>query len=909
MEIKDQTCNFRQLTLTQRTNILDGITLYEPVDLSILDKLINSTLLKETFNNPICKTLYANEKIQLLKYKDLIENGRAVVQYKRYKNNPYGRSNPNGGLGLFTIRREIRHTLAKDEFEDIDIDNCHPTLLQQIMEECNEPCPLLTDYIKNRNEWLELVRKAYNIENMEIVKKEPSLLKDIPKNLFIRILFSGGIWKWKKDYNISGDYKTPQKIKDLVNEIKRLNEKIAEANNDLVEIVKKVKLEQGKIDIDGYIKQTKEEIEKGEKKRLFNLNGSVSSFFLQEKEIIILEQIFIYCKTNGYIKDENCILCADGLMIQKVLYKPELLKQLNILIKIKTGFNLNFSRKGMDQDYLKILDKNLNFDLYTPTFTTGLIANYFRIMYSNKFLSVNGQVYIFTGNYWKEETDKKNATIHNFIDTTFYKHLVNYISGLISKQNELIGALEDNEQNKDKLKSLASTLSTMTEFLKNINCNLRTIKKRKEIVEDIVNKITCNYIEFDNNPHLLAFTNKIFNLQTGEWIEPKYNQYITITTGWDWCDYYPDSFREELDKILDTIFPIKEVKQYYLMALSTGLYGQQIEKIFIANGAGGNGKSLINSLMMTATGNYGYKLPSNVLLNEIKEGANPAIANMNKKRFCLTQEPDGKKRICSATLKEITGDPTLNCRTLYSKNTLTTLHLSLFLECNELPKLDEVGVGVERRTEVIPFISRFVDESKYNEISENDRKELNIMKGNPFYKTEEFKHKYKQALIIILLEQFKQFRENEYQFITLPKECKEKARDYMATSDDIYSWFSEYFEKEKSEIKDKDKNFIYFEELYEIFTTSKLYENMTKKDKQTFNQKTFYKKITDNLFLQPHIKPRDSRYGIGANGKIIVHKKPYIINFVKIQKKENNQFFDNNDSDDDTDGENSSLDN
>ena len=127
--------------------------------------------------------------------------------------------------------------------------------------------------------------------------------------------------------------------------------------------------------------------EKGEKKRLFNLNGSVSSFFLQEKEIIILEQIFIYCKTNGYIKDENCILCADGLMIQKVLYKPELLKQLNILIKIKTGFNLNFSRKGMDQDYLKILDKNLNFDLYTPTFTTGLIANYFRIMYSNKFVS------------------------------------------------------------------------------------------------------------------------------------------------------------------------------------------------------------------------------------------------------------------------------------------------------------------------------------------------------------------------------------------------------------------------------------------------------------------------------------------------------------------------------------------
>jgi hypothetical protein len=50
--------------------------------------------------------------------------------------------------------------------------------------------------------------------------------------------------------------------------------------------------------------------------------------------------------------------------------------------------------------------------------------------------------------------------------------------------------------------------------------------------------------------------------------------------------------------------------------------------------------------------NYGYKLPSNVLLQEIKSGANPEIANLHLKRFVLCQEPQTSKRICCSTLKE-----------------------------------------------------------------------------------------------------------------------------------------------------------------------------------------------------------------------------------------------------------------
>ena len=48
-----------------QANALDGITLYEPIDRSVLVKLINSTLLKETFNNKIAGMVFKTEKQQL----------------------------------------------------------------------------------------------------------------------------------------------------------------------------------------------------------------------------------------------------------------------------------------------------------------------------------------------------------------------------------------------------------------------------------------------------------------------------------------------------------------------------------------------------------------------------------------------------------------------------------------------------------------------------------------------------------------------------------------------------------------------------------------------------------------------------------------------------------------------------
>ena len=66
--------------------------------------------------------MHQNEKQQLTRYLNLMNNGLIPITYSRNDNNKYGRCNPAGALGLYPIRREIRHTLANGMI-DLDIKN------------------------------------------------------------------------------------------------------------------------------------------------------------------------------------------------------------------------------------------------------------------------------------------------------------------------------------------------------------------------------------------------------------------------------------------------------------------------------------------------------------------------------------------------------------------------------------------------------------------------------------------------------------------------------------------------------------------------------------------------------------------------------------------------------------------
>ena len=171
------------LTISPQKSKLNNITCLEKYDIKTLNELRNSSLLlKDPWNG------YENEKAQLIKYRTM----KNTIIYK--KKCCYGRTFCRWSAGLQTLRKEIRHTLSKDYYTDIDIVNCHPVLLLQILKINNYTnIRYLTKYVENRSICLDKVIAKYNVS------------RDDAKLLFIRLMYGGSFKKWAEDlklYNV-----------------------------------------------------------------------------------------------------------------------------------------------------------------------------------------------------------------------------------------------------------------------------------------------------------------------------------------------------------------------------------------------------------------------------------------------------------------------------------------------------------------------------------------------------------------------------------------------------------------------------------------------------------------------------------------------------------------------------------
>ena len=406
--------NYFSLELVEKDNILNNIIINEVYSMNILDKLINSSLLKEEFHNPY--VVYENEKTQLLRYKELYDhnNGYSVVKLNRVKNNPFGRCNPEFSLSLFSIRRQIRHTICENLYYDFDIKNCHPDILYQICKFNNIECKNLEKYVLNRQYYIDLVMNTYNVS------------KDTSKNLFIRLLYGGEFYYWCLDNELK-DVKNLDFIDHFTEEFKNISKIIYDNNPLLVKIITEQKLKNNK--------------------SLYNIYGSITSFYLQELEVQILEILFNYCIENRYIVNNECILAADGIMLLKKYIKNKTLDDIcnefhNIVLN-QTGFNLIFVNKEFDESYSKILNKNIIFDLYKKPFLTGYISDYFKMMYGDKFIYNDNLLYYYNDVYWLED-DKHYTILHNFIDDKLYNNLLYNYNKLISELNSNINKIDKN---------------------------------------------------------------------------------------------------------------------------------------------------------------------------------------------------------------------------------------------------------------------------------------------------------------------------------------------------------------------------------------------------------------------------------------------------------------------------------
>ena len=77
----------------------------------------------------------------------------------------------------------------------------------------------------------------------------------------------------------------------------------------------------------------------------------------------------------------------------------------------------------------------------------------------------------------------------------------------------------------------------------------------------------------------------------------------------------------------------------------------------------------------------------------------------------------------------------------------------------------------------------------------------------------------------------------------------------LIISDDLYTWFKHHYKQTK-----EPNTYVTIKQIYETFTISDFYANLTKPDKRKYSLSYFKAKVITNVFLKNFVKKRDEFY-------------------------------------------------
>lgn len=238
---------------------------------------------------------------------DCRKNGTHKTTYTQAGNKNKGRFYCKG-VGLSNIMREFRAILASDNYHDVDIVNCDPTLLIQYCEKNLPEIAIhnLKNYKENRDNLLGEMMGKYNID------------RDEAKQIILSIS-KGGNYKYDKLEN------KPEWLINLKNEFQIIGNEIMKINP--------------------------EEKEASGKKKPYPkcLWGSVSSSIIQDIENSIIQCLDLFLTDKGFSMD---VLIFDGGLVRKDDKKQltqALLDEASQYVMDKVGYNVKFIIKKFDE--------------------------------------------------------------------------------------------------------------------------------------------------------------------------------------------------------------------------------------------------------------------------------------------------------------------------------------------------------------------------------------------------------------------------------------------------------------------------------------------------------------------------------------------------------------------------------
>ena len=466
-----------------------------------------------------------------------------------------------------------------------------------------------------------------------------------------------------------------------------------------------------------------------------------------------------------------------------------------------------YSKMSNQDQHFKIMKKHHQFtEIEKPQ--DQEIAITFCKFFGTDFIVNDKKEYYFNGVFWEQKSveHKIKMKLYEDLKQLYKKMIVLPTTEEIIKQNKKIDVVVKYLGTESKVHSIYKVIKTYI------------------INEDI---------QFDNKPHIFNFKNKCYDLHANEWIEPNKFDYVSQSTRRS----YMKPSKEKVDMLkaeIVKIFPNEEERTLYMTVLATALYGKTLEKFTVANGTGGNGKGMLNELMMFMMGDYGINADCSIVLGngKPKDGPNAELASIAKKRLVIMTEPNEKQKINIAVIKKMTGGDSITARACHSNKTEHDIFITLIMECNKKPQLDgRMDKAILRRILDVPFRATFTDDPAQFE------GEPHVYIGDSNAKSRDNKLAQYSSLFNILLEYWKMYQSNN-QTLFVPESIKQRNIEYMKASDDILQFLETNYEK-----TDNPKDFIKFKDVFQQYKYI-VYKKASMKEVR--------EKIDENDFINYH---------------------------------------------------------
>ena len=131
-----------------------------------------------------------------------------------------------------------------------------------------------------------------------------------------------------------------------------------------------------------------------------------------------------------------------------------------------------------------------------------------------------------------------------------------------------------------------------------------------------------------------------------------------------------------------------------------------LEKLTIAHGEGGNGKSTFFNLLVRVMGSYAGYIASDVLIASNRNKA-PEYAELRGKRLVVAGETEEGVRLDTATVKRLCSTDPIRAEAKYHAPFDFIPAHSTVLYTNHLPKVGTIDRGTWDRLVIVPFTARF----------------------------------------------------------------------------------------------------------------------------------------------------------------------------------------------------------